>query len=94
MSLPFQYLFLSDSCLYRCVDLTIGNVDAIAKTAFVGALTACDPRIAPLIRAVKCWARNVGAQGDDPSDGVNSFALSLMVFHWMQVCFYLPLHFF
>ena len=54
-----------------CVDVTIGNVDAIAKTAFVGAIAACDARIAPLIRAVKCWARSVGAQGDDPSDGVN-----------------------
>jgi hypothetical protein len=46
----------------------------------------CDDRIAPLIRVVKCWAQQHGAQSADPSDGLNSFALTLLIFHWMQRC--------
>ena len=50
------------------------------------AIVRCDDRIAPLIRVVKCWAQQHGAQSADPSDGLNSFALTLLIFHWMQRC--------
>ena len=68
------------------IDVTLGNCDAVAKTAFVRAIVRCDDRIAPLIRVVKCWAQQHGAQSADPSDGLNSFALTLLIFHWMQRC--------
>ena len=59
-------------------DIAVGSSGAVFKSAVMGLLAQHEWRFGALVRLVKLWARDKGA--NDPANGtLNSFALTLMV---------------
>ncbi|KAK1939639.1 hypothetical protein X943_001870, partial [Babesia divergens] len=67
------------------IDISVNNVLAISNSALIGTYVACDPRVRGMVLALKLWARSRDL--NDRSKGTfGSFALSLMVIHFLQRC--------
>ncbi|ORM40358.1 Terminal uridylyltransferase 7 [Babesia sp. Xinjiang] len=67
------------------IDISVNNVLAISNSALLGTYVACDPRVRSLVLALKLWARSRDL--NDRSKGtLGSFALSIMVIHFLQRC--------
>ncbi|KAI8051027.1 hypothetical protein BDF22DRAFT_694442 [Syncephalis plumigaleata] len=67
-------------------DLTITNKIARRKTLLLEAYTKADPRVRPLLFAVKRWikARKIGDATEQGGSTVNSYTHSLMVIAFLQ----------
>lgn len=67
------------------IDISVNNVLAISNSALIGTYVACDERVKAVVMALKLWAR--ARDLNDRSKGtLGSFALSLMVIHFLQTC--------
>lgn len=64
-------------------DLSVGNTTALLNTALLKQFSLYDPRVRPLIYAVKYWAKSRGI--NDASNGsLSSYAYVLMMIHFLQ----------
>lgn len=65
-------------------DLNINNSDGVRNTHLLKFFTKCDPRFVPLVLTLKRWARH--HKINDASQGtLSSYALTLMMLHYLQV---------
>jgi len=65
-------------------DLNINNSDGVRNTHLLKFFTKCDPRFVPLVLTLKRWARH--HKINDASQGtLSSYALTLMMLHFLQV---------
>ncbi|BAM42470.1 uncharacterized protein TOT_040000837 [Theileria orientalis strain Shintoku] len=67
------------------IDISVNNVLAVANSILVGSYVSFEPRVRGLILLLKMWAKSKGI--NDRSRGtLSSFAISLMVIHFLQNC--------
>lgn len=65
------------------VDLTLGNSSAIRSTHLVSCYVRLDPRVRPLVVAVKLWAKKYSIN-EAFAGGLSSYSLILMVIGYLQ----------
>ncbi|KAJ6222438.1 hypothetical protein RDWZM_000983 [Blomia tropicalis] len=66
------------------VDLNINRIVTLKNSFLLTCYQSLDPRIAPLVVAVKCWARKNGINCSY-NGTLSSYSLTLMVIHFLQM---------
>ncbi|UKJ99995.2 hypothetical protein MACK_000061 [Theileria orientalis] len=67
------------------IDISVNNVLAVANSILVGTYVSFEPRVRNMILLLKMWAKSKSI--NDRSRGtLSSFAISLMVIHFLQNC--------
>ncbi|XP_069703599.1 poly(A) RNA polymerase, mitochondrial isoform X1 [Periplaneta americana] len=72
-------------------DLSLDNDTAVHMSALLYTLGTSDPRVRPLVGAVRRWAREVGLTNPAPGRWITNFSLTLLVLFYLQQHGVLPL---
>ncbi|KAL1512512.1 hypothetical protein ABEB36_002094 [Hypothenemus hampei] len=81
--IKFHQQFTNVEC-----DLSMSNMSGVYMSDFLYLMGEIDPRIRPLIFAIRKWAKNVHLTNPSPGKWITNFSLTLLVLAFLQK----PLH--
>ncbi|XP_045474456.1 poly(A) RNA polymerase, mitochondrial-like [Harmonia axyridis] len=69
-------------------DVSMSNVSGVHMSDFLYMMGSLDPRVRPLVFAIRRWAKDVGLTNSSPGRWITNFSLTLLVLFFLQR----PLH--